>query len=212
MSERTPYFDNHRRKDRFPWCLYHKEISWRIARAIRSYGATPTVLVVGCGLEPRTEAAHAIHYGCDVDAEAIAQCKQLYPDMADRLAVCHDANALPSSDRLPERFDVVLAKEVVEHLDDPAPWAQMLADRVRPGGHLLLTTPNYGRFSTLPLIEATVLEVIARRDGYSRKHIHPSKFDRTRLAQLDVGANMELDSVITTLTGWTLLGAWRRRA
>ena len=109
-----------------------------------------------------------------------------------------------------ETFDVVVAKEVIEHVLEPARWAQVLAARVRPGGTLVLTTPNYGRFSTLPLLESTVLEWIARRDGFSRRHIHPTKFDRRRLEQLDVGPGMRLLSVDRTRTGWALVGRWRR--
>jgi hypothetical protein len=105
---------------------------------------------------------------------------------------------------------VVIAKEVVEHTLEPARWARALSARLAEGGTLLLTTPNYGRLSTLPLIEATVLEWLARRDGFSRRHIHPTKFDKRRLEALDVGPGMRLVSVRRTLTGWSLLGTWRR--
>lgn len=208
------YFANHARRTRFPWSLYHEGLSKRLANIVREHGPSPRVLVVGCGLEPVVDGAPpgARFHACDLDARAIDRCKALFPDMAERLAVCPDAGTLPAAGAFEAPFDVVLAKEVIEHLPEPAPWAQMLAARVAVGGDLVLTTPNYGRLSTLPLIEATVLEWIARRDGYTRRHIHPSRFDRARLRALDVGPGMRFVEVRATLTNWSLLGRWRRVA
>lgn len=46
----------------------------------------------------------------------------------------------------PERpFDVVLATEVIEHVAHPDRFLARLATFVRPGGHLVMTTPN-GRY------------------------------------------------------------------
>jgi 2-polyprenyl-6-hydroxyphenyl methylase/3-demethylubiquinone-9 3-methyltransferase len=42
-------------------------------------------------------------------------------------------------------FDVVLATEVIEHVAHPDEFLRKLATLVRPGGHLVMTTPN-GRF------------------------------------------------------------------
>ena len=214
MPSEPPYFANHDRRTRFPWSLYHRELSRRLADAIAAHGPDPRVLVVGCGLEPFVEGGppRAIYHGCDLDARAIAECRRRYPDMAGRLAACPSPLELPADGAFAAPFDVVLAKEVIEHLADPIPWARALARRVAIGGELLLTTPNYGRFSTLPLLERTVLQWIARRDGYTREDIHPSRFDRGRLAALPLDAGMALIEVRTARTGWTLFGRWRRVA
>lgn len=212
MSDRAPYFDNHDRRDRFPWVLYHGEINWRIARAVRAAGASPRVLIVGCGLEPyvRGGPPDARYFGCDLDPDAVAQCRETFPDAAERIAVCPSPYELPEAPPFSGDFDIVVAKEVIEHVHDPQHWARVLARRVAVGGELVLSTPNYGRWSTLPLIERTVLEWIARRDGYSRRDIHPSPFDRRRLAALAPDEGMQLVGVTRALTGWTLLGRWRR--
>lgn len=211
MSSDAPYFANHDRRKRLPWTLYHGELNQRIARAIRQQGHSPRVLVVGCGLEPEVADGPpgAVYYGCDLDARAIEECRRRYPSMAARLSVCPSPEELPEEGELAGEFDIVLAKEVIEHLDAPQSWARMLASRVAPGGQLLLSTPNYGRFSTLPWIEKTLLEWLARRDGYSRSHIHPSRFDRRRLVALDL-PDLSLVQVKVARTGWTLLGQWRR--
>ena len=183
MDDRLPtrYFDNHARRERFPWSLYHASLSRQVARAIAAQGTQPRVLVVGCGLEPFVGGQSlARYYGCDVDARAIARCRRMHPEARERLAVCPGEYELPSGGEFDEPFDVVVAKEVIEHVVEPARWARVLASRVRWGGQLVLTTPNYGSLSTLGLLERTLLEWIARRDGYSRRHIHPSKFTAKR--------------------------------
>lgn len=206
------YFVNHARKDRLPWSLYHRPITDALVRIVRRYHR-PRVLVVGCGLEPTLPGLpEAVFHACDLDPRAIDACKRALPEMASRLAACPSELELPSEGELAGDFDVVIAKEVVEHLPDPAPWARLLASRVKLGGVLLLTTPNYGLDSTLGLLESTVLEWIARRDGYSRRHIHPSKFTARSFARLDVGPGMRLVEVDVPWTRWTLLGHWTREA
>lgn len=208
MTESAVYFENHARRNRFPWSLYHADLDRRIARALAGLPKDPRVLVVGCGLDPlvpgRTD---AVVYGSDLDARAIEACRGMFPALAGRLATC------PSEYEQPDfgvTFDAVVAKEVVEHVLEPSRWARDLASRLKTNGLLVLTTPNYGRDSSLALLERTVLEWIARRDGYSRAHIHPTKFDRARLAGLDVGPSMRLVRVEVARTRWSLVGVWQR--
>jgi 2-polyprenyl-3-methyl-5-hydroxy-6-metoxy-1,4-benzoquinol methylase len=212
-AESADYFTNHARKDRFPWSFYHRALTRPIARAIAAHGSHPRVLIVGCGLESTIPDVpdDTEFFGCDLDPRAIEQCQTKHPKSADHYAVCPSPYDLPTSGEFSAPFDVVVAKEVIEHTLEPSRWAKALAARLVKGGTLLLSTPNYGRFSTLPIIESTVLELIARRQGFSRRHIHPTKFDRQRLAELDLGPEMKLTSVKKTrFTGWSLLGTWQR--
>lgn len=207
----TPYFANHDRRARFPWSLYHGGLSRQLASVIRGLDHRARVLVVGCGLEPFVEGAEvAIFFGADLDDRSIATCRERYPSMKDRLAVCPGPYELPGEPPFDAPFDAVVAKEVIEHVEDPERWARALAAKVAPGGSLVLTTPNYGRFSTLPILERTVLELFARADGYSRRHLHPSRFDRARLRALALPPDFRLVAVRTTATRWALLGHWRR--
>ncbi len=207
------YFSNHARKDRFPWSIYHRPLLTGFRQVLATAPAGARVLIVGCGLEPVVPGVSGVtFFGCDLDSNAVAESRRLFPEMADRLATCPSQVALPSEGAFAGDFDVVLAKEVIEHLPEPEPWARMLARRVRVGGSLVLSTPNYGLDSSLGVLERTVLEWVARRDGYSRAHIHPSKFDRARLRALDVGPGMQLERIEVPWTRWTLLGHWRRTA
>ena len=216
VSDAAPYFVNHHRRSRFPWSLYHRELETRLARALgdvkaRALGRSPRVLVVGCGLEPFVPGVDGVQWhGVDLDVASIEVCRRRHPEMEQRLSVCSDAYALPSGGSFDLPFDAIVAKEVIEHLEDPRRWARVLAERLAPGGDLLLTTPNYGRFSTLPLLEASVLELLARLDGYSRKHIHPSRFDLKRFSELDIGPDVQAIEVRTTRTGWALFGRWQK--
>jgi SAM-dependent methyltransferase len=210
--EGTPYFTNHDRRARFPWSLYHRPLERCLARALGSRrDGDPRVLVVGCGLEPFVPGIdHAIYYGADLDARSIATCRERFPELSERLGVCPSPYELPHEAAFDGGFDAIVAKEVVEHLGQPDRWVGALAGRLAPGGELLLTTPNYGRLSTLALLESTVLEGLARRDGYSRKDIHPSRFNRRTFRSLGVSAGLELVEVRVTWTGWALFGRWRK--
>jgi len=55
-----------------------------------------------------------------------------------------------------ERFDLVTAMEVVEHVADPRAFVASLAARLAPGGLLILSTPNrtaWSRLLTITLAE-----------------------------------------------------------
>lgn len=170
------------------------------------------ILVIGCGLEPFIPGVEGpVYYGADLDPASISACKARYPELAARLGACPGPYELPRGGAFDEQFDAIVAKEVIEHLDDPQRWMEALAGRLEIGGELLITTPNYGTFSTLPILEATLLELFARCDGYSRKHIHPSRFTRKRLETLTL-PGMELLRIESTLTGWALFARWRKYA
>ena len=205
------YFSNHDRRGRWPWSLYHRELERRVEGVVRAAGPRGRVLTVGCGKDPLVHGANeATSWACDLDDAAVDACRSQFPGMAARIAASPGPYELPAWEGAV--FDVVVAKEVIEHVDDPPRFARTLAARLAPRGALVLTTPNYGRWSTLALLERTVLEWIARREGWSRADIHPSRFDRRRLAALDAGPDMTLESIAVTRTGWALVAVFRRGA
>ncbi len=61
------------------------------------------------------------------------------------------------------RFDLVTALEVVEHVADKTAFLQALADRLAPGGLMVISTPNRTPASRLLLVEgAELLGMIPR--------------------------------------------------
>ncbi|MHB8876794.1 MAG: class I SAM-dependent methyltransferase [Myxococcaceae bacterium] len=209
MAEAVDYFSNHALKLRFPWRLYHRPIIRTLAAALAA-APGPEVLNVGSG--PFLERS-ALPPGpwrftlCDVDARAIDAARRLHGDTLAGADVVGEGAPLPYPDA---RFDLVVAMDVIEHVPEPAPWLAELARVLRPGGHLFLTTPNYGSHS-LRLIEATALELIARAQGFTRSGLHPSRFDPRRLERALDEAGLGARSVRTTSLGWVLVGEAHKR-
>lgn len=208
MAEATDYFENHRHKLRFPWSLYHRPIVQAFEAALgRCTG--PDVLNVGAG--PFFELSRVDARGrritvCDIDARAVDLAKKLHGELlvgADTIE--HDA-PLPYADG---SFDLVVAMEVVEHLTDPLPWLRDLVRVAKPHGELLLTTPNYASAS-LVAIENTALELVARSHGFTRKHIHPTKFDARSLTALMAEAGITRIEVETCSFGWVLVARGKK--
>src|SRR5262249_31206924 len=84
--------------------------------------------------------------------------------------------------RLFPAFDAIYEKEVIEHI---VPWREhvdALRRTLRPGGRLWISTPNYGE-PWLDLLERTALGLVARRSGFTRRDLHPTRFSRRSLAQ-----------------------------
>jgi SAM-dependent methyltransferase len=76
--------------------------------------------------------------GIDLDVEGVeraaAQGYEAY------VADCRDPDAVDALGI--EAADVVVAGEIIEHLDDPGSFLDGLHRLLRPGGELILTTPN----------------------------------------------------------------------
>jgi SAM-dependent methyltransferase len=83
----------------------------------------------------------------DVEEEFLAQARQLAESHRNLVAVADD---ITDSGLDPDSFDLVLCTEVIEHIHD-SPRALAAIRRVlRPGGRLLLSTPQ--RYSPLELL------------------------------------------------------------
>jgi SAM-dependent methyltransferase len=203
------YFANHARARQFPWTLYHHPLERDLGAFLAKVaGEHPRgeVLVVGCGLlHEIDEAPEGLRYHVvDIDGRAV-----------DAVLARRDPRITGGTVVPPEKpidlgrsFAAIYAKEVVEHVLAWPYWLVGLRRSLVPGGRLWLSTPNYGE-PWLPAVESTVLELIARRSGFSRRDIHPTRFSRGTLARGLTGAGFDDVRVRSTRTRLALT-AWAK--
>jgi SAM-dependent methyltransferase len=208
MAEAVDYFSNHRLKLRFPWRLYHWPIVRELDAALASVAGTD-VLNLGSGpfFELESLAANNKRFTlCDIDPRALLLAREIHGSALAGTDTLQPDAPLPYPDA---RFDALVSMDVVEHILDPLPWLQEALRVLKPGGLLFLTTPNCASRS-LRVIENTALEAIARVQGFSRRHLHPSKFDASRLANDLARAGAHATEIKPISFGW-VLAAYARR-
>jgi SAM-dependent methyltransferase len=114
--------------------------SW--AESLLPYRSTGRILEVGCGVGHFLTAARKVGFetwGTEISSSALTRLQALGFDVR--------RGDLPDL-RLPdEHFDAVVLFEVIEHLPDPGRYLQECRRLLRPGGLLLLTTPNFDSLS-----------------------------------------------------------------
>jgi SAM-dependent methyltransferase len=116
--------------------LARHRAAYEYARSRIGAGGAGRVLDLGCGSGYGTASlacAGALVVGVD----------RVVPDAASRSSAAHflraDIAALPLARGA---FDLVASFQVIEHLEDPAPYLDAIAGFLGPGGTALLTTPN----------------------------------------------------------------------
>ena len=128
------------------WCQgAHKLPAFQqwLAYASRLAGSNhPILLDVGCGAGGFLKFASAKGfrpYGFDASRTQAEHAATLFPDV-------RHASSLPAyvktlnQPRL--KFDFITLWDVFEHIRNPVPFLQQLADALQPGGHLFISVPN----------------------------------------------------------------------
>ncbi len=108
---------------------------------IKKYIPTGTLLEVGCGYGFFLEAANTSAFqvtGIDVSKDAVTYAKQ------------HGSNArvlsLTKQSFPKNAFSGVVAFQLIEHLQHPLEFLEIIHDITKPGGIVLFTTPNEGGY------------------------------------------------------------------
>lgn len=95
------------------------------------------VLEVGCGIGwlAGALATYGPVTGLDLSEAGVAIARERHPEVTFRVADVLTEPVAPD-------HDLVVSSEVIEHVPEQALFVERLADAVRPGGYVLVTTPN----------------------------------------------------------------------
>lgn len=126
-------------EDRFWWSVYTRRVFFQLI-AERAGMRRGRALDVGCGtgamLRELSAGGWTLVAGCDDSTLALGFCRQRGAGALVRAS----APALPFADA---SMDLVLALDVIEHLDDDVAALREMARVCRPDGHLLIHVPAF---------------------------------------------------------------------
>lgn len=108
-------------------------------RRISDFAPRGRLLEVGCGYGyflRRAKAAGYEVYGVDASSRAVRQCESYLPG---RVWAGSVSSVKPLGG---QRFDVIFASHLIEHITAPRPFVADLVARLTPGGILALVTPD----------------------------------------------------------------------
>jgi SAM-dependent methyltransferase len=175
------YYDEVFRRGRGVQSKWHH---LKFARVARELEGSRRVLDVGCG--PGTLAgnfgAGQDWVGTDLSSRQIDYARRTYGHRGPRFYQESPAGLLED-----DPFDAVTMVELIEHLD-PVLVDETIGEaleRLRPGGRLIVTTPNFG--GAWPLVESVVNRFA--EVTYDLQHIN--KFDSRRLVDLLASHGLE---------------------
>ncbi len=172
----------------------------RVADRVTGYNR---VLDVGCGPGTFLGVLADQHdsVGVDITAPQIEYAKDVYASANRSFYAC----ALEELPELP-LFDAVTAIELIEHLPDELARVTLgdAVRRLRPGGKLVLTTPDYG--SAWPLVER-VVDRLGDVEYYVQ-HVNKFRPDSLKALLADLGlvdvqvSNFLFASPFAAAFGW----------
>jgi SAM-dependent methyltransferase len=137
-----------------------------VARVLAEHGEGGTLLDVGCGtgnLRAYASGGFDRYIGTDVVRY------DGFPESAEFHKVDMDTGRIPLDDG---SVDTVVAVETIEHVENPRAFMRELARLARPGGRVIVTTPNQlSALSLLTLHAKGHFQAFAERPGLYPAHI-----------------------------------------
>jgi SAM-dependent methyltransferase len=170
---------------------------WVLSRFERHLGED--VLEVGCGLGNFTVLMAARGHrvtGIDIDPAYVETARKRLAKFGGVYVACGDATAADWS----ERFDTVVALDVVEHIEVDCAFLARLARMLKPGGKLVVKVP------AAPSLMSTLDRVVGHHRRYDKRSLNET-FRAAGLAPL----SLSHFNVAGTL-GWWLNGKVLKRA
>lgn len=151
--------------------------------ALTPLNTRPCILDVACGegvitAQIKNKFVDADLYGIDYSITAIEAASGRYGDIEFAVG---DAYRLPYE---PESFDVVLLNNIWEHVPDPLRLLEGIKRILKPGGHVIISTPSRYRFRNmvrvclgLPVVFMSKLHVTEYTVGQVLEQLHFAGMD-----------------------------------
>ena len=188
-------FELNDRKYATPWGQDPGKDS-RVQKILSFVGSKKKVLDIGC--YDGTIASEIIKkgnqvVGVDISPNAVRMAKK----KGVQACVCNiEEENLPSSFG---KFDVIVAGEIIDHIFDPDSFFQKMRSLLKPGGYLVLTTPNLaGLGSRLSLLFGRLPWMIENEVGRSG---HIRYFTLSDLQRILRRNGFEITNFTTTSVG-----------
>lgn len=135
-------------------------------------GTGNRIIELGCGRSPFADAARinfTESYGLDFSPETIENCKKIFPQVN---YILGEATDTPFKDKY---FDVVVAGELIEHLEEPE---KLIKEMARIGKKLILSTPILEFYEPEHLHEFTQKDLIKMLSPYGKTEVKEIKSGR----------------------------------
>ena len=146
LADQVRYYD--RRWSNFDHAnLYCLERSVFILQSILAEGTDyPRICDLGCGAGWLTNMLSAFGptLGVELSPQAVELARQRYPGAE---FICADATRWEPQKA---QFDVVVSQEVLEHIVDKRAYLRVARRSLKPGGCLVMTTPNLRVLNAIP--------------------------------------------------------------
>ena len=158
----------------------------------RDHVAGRRVLDVACGTGYGTNIlaqAAAEATGMDIDASAIRRAKRKYR-RANLKFVTADCYEMPFEG---QSFDMVVANEMIEHIEDHDRFVEEVRRVLRPGGAFFVSTPNkpiYNRYKPPNAFHVSEMDIPEFRD-LLEVHFEHVRFVGLRMALVSAGFDLD---------------------
>jgi SAM-dependent methyltransferase len=178
-----------RQADPLAWLSRKEAMYWAVAQALRDLPRGARVLEIGSGLGYTTHSlakAGLDAHGVDLSQEAVSHAVRRYGNRY------RQGDAMQMAQQEKGAWDALIATELIEHLIDPVAFVAGIRPLLRPGGRIVLTTPDKDVYrpgtlwqSDLPPVHlwwfgADSMRKLAQRVGMSMQLLDFSEYHRAK--------------------------------